>query len=443
MRIKEIKIEGLFDMFDHTIPLNMEERLSIIYGINGVGKTMVFKILNSLFNLDLINLIALSKAPFTRLIISYEDGETLTLLNEVKKIRIDFKGHKTIKSEFFTADIDKFFKKGSPDFEIISKITSDIPNLVRTSEGTYFETTTQELLEIDDVFERYSEMLSSPLPILNIPKSIKEALKSTALFFIQTQRLIMFQPKSNKYGDEMSFVKEDTVKFYSNRIGNVIQYKRKQRDKLSNELQQSLHKRILNNSVETAYTIEQLNESSAAIEKRIEELTEVGLLEGIQMDNFKVTENVDEVKRAILSVNIQDIQKTLAIFDDLYPKFQKFIEILNERRLSFKRIGLSEKGFIFTNDKGKVLNAHDLSSGEQHELVLLYLLLFRIPENSLILIDEPEISLHITWQKAFLDDMKDIIKLRNFDIVIATHSPAIINGNWDLTIKLGGNGESE
>ena len=167
------------------------------------------------------------------------------------------------------------------------------------------------------------------------------------------------------------------------------------------------------------------------------------MLEGIEMDNFKITEDVDAVKRAILAVNIQDIQKTLAIFDDLYPKFQKFIEILNGRRLSFKRIGLSEKGFIFTNDKGKVLNAHDLSSGEQHELVLLYLLLFKIPEDSLILIDEPEISLHITWQKAFLDDMKDIIKLRNFDIVIATHSPAIINGNWDLTIKLGGNGESE
>ena len=111
--------------------------------------------------------------------------------------------------------------------------------------------------------------------------------------------------------------------------------------------------------------------------------------------------------------------------------------------MSFKKISLSENGFTFTKDKGKILNANDLSSGEQHELVLLYLLLFKIPENSLILIDEPEISLHITWQKAFLDDMKDIIKLRNFDIVVATHSPAIINGNWDLTIKLDGHGENE
>ena len=443
MRIKEIKIEGLFDMFDHTIPLNMEERLSIIYGINGVGKTMVFKILNSLFNLDLINLIALSKTPFTRLIISYEDGDTLTLLNEVKKIKIDFKGNKTVKPESFIVNIDKLFKEDSSEFEIISRITRNIPNLLRMSNDRYMVKETREILEIDEVFERYPEVFSSSRSILSMPKSMNDVLKSTALFFIQTQRLIMFQSKSSKYRDEMRFEKEDSVKFYSNEIGNIIQDKRKERDKLSNELQQSLHKRILNNSVETAYTIDQLNESSAAIEKRIEELTEVGLLEGIQMDNFKVTENVDEVKRAILSVNIQDIQKTLAIFDDLYPKFQKFIEILNGRRLSFKRIGLSEKGFIFTNDKGKVLNAHDLSSGEQHELVLLYLLLFRIPEDSLILIDEPEISLHITWQKAFLDDMKDIIKLRNFDIVVATHSPAIINGNWGLTIKLGGNDESE
>jgi chromosome segregation ATPase len=37
MRIKEIKVEGLFDMFNHTITLNLEHRLTIVYGANGVG----------------------------------------------------------------------------------------------------------------------------------------------------------------------------------------------------------------------------------------------------------------------------------------------------------------------------------------------------------------------------------------------------------------------
>ena len=178
MRIKEIKIEGLFDMFDHTIPLNMEERLSIIYGINGVGKTMVFKILNSLFNLDLINIIALSKAPFTRLTISYEDGDTLTLLNEVKKIKIDFKGNKTVKPESFIVNIDKLFKEDSSEFEIISRITRNIPNLLRVSNDRYMVKETREILEIDEVFERYSEVFSSSRSILSMPKSMNEKQSS-------------------------------------------------------------------------------------------------------------------------------------------------------------------------------------------------------------------------------------------------------------------------
>jgi len=52
------------------------------------------------------------------------------------------------------------------------------------------------------------------------------------------------------------------------------------------------------------------------------------------------------------------------------------------------------------------------------------------------LIDEPEISLHITWQKEFLDDLLKIIKMQNFQVLIATHSPSIINGRWDLVYNL-------
>ncbi len=443
MRVKEIKIEGLFDMFDHTLSLKMEERLSIVYGINGIGKTMVFKILDSLFNLNLSNAMALSKAPFLKLIIAYQDGSFLTLLNKPKKLEIYFE--KNTIAEPYIISIEDIFNEESPTFEQISRIISrNIPALSQISGNRYRVRNTNDIIEIHEAFERYAEIFPSSLLNISVPQSLKDILSKTELFFIQTQRLIVFQPKLNHRSEtEISFEKENSVSLYSMEIANIIKTKIKERDKLSNDLQQSLHKRILSDNVQTDYTIKELNEISSTIEKRIEELKAVGLFEGIQMDNFKVTEDVDAVKRAILSVNIQDIQKTLAIFDDLYPKFQKFIEILNERRLSFKKIMLSENGFVFTNSKGKTLIANDLSSGEQHELVLLYLLLFKIPENSLVLIDEPEISLHIVWQKAFLDDMKDIIKLRNFDIVVATHSPAIINGNWDLTIKLDDNGENE
>jgi len=68
---------------------------------------------------------------------------------------------------------------------------------------------------------------------------------------------------------------------------------------------------------------------------------------------------------------------------------------------------------------------------------LLFELLFNAKENSLVLIDEPEISLHVVWQKEFLNDIQEIIKLQKIDIIIATHSPQIINNRWDLTVDLG------
>jgi predicted ATP-binding protein involved in virulence len=68
--------------------------------------------------------------------------------------------------------------------------------------------------------------------------------------------------------------------------------------------------------------------------------------------------------------------------------------------------------------------------------VLLYELLFRTSPNALVLIDEPELSLHVGWQVEFLRDLDRIIKLSSFDVVLATHSPQVINNRWELTQEL-------
>jgi predicted ATP-binding protein involved in virulence len=97
-----------------------------------------------------------------------------------------------------------------------------------------------------------------------------------------------------------------------------------------------------------------------------------------------------------------------------------------------------KEGFIFKTLDENQLSPTNLSSGEQHELVLLYELLFKVAPNSLILIDEPELSLHVGWQQQFLNDLQEITKLVEFDVLIATHSPLIINERWDLTVDLKG-----
>ena len=49
-RIKQISVKNLFGMFDHTISLNLDERITIIHGLNGFGKTAILRLLDTLFS---------------------------------------------------------------------------------------------------------------------------------------------------------------------------------------------------------------------------------------------------------------------------------------------------------------------------------------------------------------------------------------------------------
>jgi predicted ATP-binding protein involved in virulence len=414
MRVKEIRILGLFGMFDHVIPLNLDTHLSIIYGINGIGKTTIFKMLDYFFNIEKGNNISnLAKIVFNELSIEFTNNTVITVLNKEKNLEI------TLKKE--------------------NEVPSFWPLSLENLEKQKQETKGFKGLKLIDLLANKA---------FEFPKELSLFLKSINLFFIQTQRLFIFSKKSDAFDEKESIYTytKTSVEQYSKSISYLIKKKREEYEKLSETLQLSLGKRMSNKEINTNLDKEELHQIVVEVEQKRAELKAVGLLENTEEENFEIADDLEAVPKAVLSVNLQDMKTKLKVFDDLYTKLATFLDILNERRLSYKKIVISEKeGFTFVNDNHTTLQATDLSSGEQHELILLYLLLFRVSENSLILIDEPEISLHISWQKDFIEDMKDIIKLRNFDILVATHSPAIVNGQWDeLTINLNGkNGKNE
>ena len=168
-------------------------------------------------------------------------------------------------------------------------------------------------------------------------------------------------------------------------------------------------------------------------------LMESGLLDQESGLPFQVPtsiDDIDEAKASVLSVYVGDVSKKLAVFDELAKKIDLLRTIIN-RRFKHKRMFVGrDTGIRFTTDNGQPLDPTNLSSGEQHELIMLYELLFNVQEDSLILIDEPEISLHIAWQQEFLEGISEMVQLSNFDVLIATHSPQIINDRWDLTVEL-------
>jgi hypothetical protein len=106
-------------------------------------------------------------------------------------------------------------------------------------------------------------------------------------------------------------------------------------------------------------------------------------------------------------------------------RFSQTIELVNSI-LGGKRISRVEKGrVIVETEKGETHGLADLSSGEKQITLLLVEILRRIVPGSIILIDEPEISLHPAWQRGLVVALDKIIEQYDAQVIMATHSPEI------------------
>ena len=79
MRIVKISVTKLFGTFDHVIPLNLDERITIIHGKNGVGKTSLLKLINGFFNLKYSEIRAI---PFEEFRIDFDDHSFVIIAQE-------------------------------------------------------------------------------------------------------------------------------------------------------------------------------------------------------------------------------------------------------------------------------------------------------------------------------------------------------------------------
>ena len=139
-----------------------------------------------------------------------------------------------------------------------------------------------------------------------------------------------------------------------------------------------------------------------------------------------------------MTLYVEDVERKLRVLEDLASRLRLLLDSVNGKFWN-KRMRLDEEKRLAAENQGSQrLPLDSLSSGEQHELVLHYDLLFRVPSNTVVLIDEPELSLHVGWQKKFLSDLTAIVELSGLDAVVATHSPFIVGDRDDLMAGLGG-----
>ena len=115
--------------------------------------------------------------------------------------------------------------------------------------------------------------------------------------------------------------------------------------------------------------------------------------------------------------------------DKINERKNLFISLVNECFAETgKELSNDSTKLVFTKDNAIGIYPKELSSGEKQLLIILLTVLLERGEEYILMLDEPEISMHISWQYKLIDM---ILQLNpNVQILLTTHSPMIFSDGW-------------
>lgn len=387
----EINIEKLFGHFDYHFSIE-ENGITILTGPNGFGKSTIIHCIHAIGNSDLN---FFYEIKYDKIEISTQNkGRKLTIIQ--KNDSVLFNGREITKKGI------QFHRRGL----LSIRIEDSDENVDFTAERKFYK------------------------EILGIMKEI-----FGDAFFISEHRIIKSVANwGTRYSDKKKIEREwkESVQEIPQKLAGHMQEAEGNYAQKANELDSTFPERLF--AQKDGISEEDFHKNLKLMHDRVSKLQNNGFTQLRELRDM-------EFRR-------EDARALKVYFDDFNVKYQEFEGILNKlelfqdivgRRFQFKQMKISYmNGMKVVDDvSGKLIPLSRLSSGEKEILVLFYNLLFENADGGILLVDEPEMSLHIVWQRMFIDDLKKIAVLRNLTVIIATHSPQIINGNRNIQIDLG------
>ena len=336
-------------------------------------------------------------------------------------------------------------KKYSEILSLIDRVTP----LVRMNPYLWRLPMGDETFRTDEII-RYNESVRAAdiLEILAFPTHVSKAVGLARVRLVEAQRLFLwdmtakspFSLLQSEPRPSFRSVVEKRASDMSREIGKALQGYVSE----SQNLDASFIRRIVGSRLEAVASEEEIKKDLRDLDEERESFVQTGLIQKADQSSDVISEHEiedaiqDDVARRVLPIYAEAKRRELRVLGDINERIHLFKRILNSR-FTHKEIATDPDHGIRALDAETEapIPLSELSSGEQHELVLLYELLFEVKKGSVILIDEPELSLHVAWQKRFIPDIQEIQRLRGLKIVIATHSPQIINDKGDWVRELG------
>lgn len=453
LRVTRIRAEQLFERYDHEVELKLSDRVTIIHGPNGVGKTVLLRLTAALLSGRWIELI---KVPFKIFEVSLSDGSVVGATRSKEESK---EGPPFPDALFFRPRNGKEQRFSLPAnyseiTRIAARLESNIPFIARVGPDQFIDHRNAENLSAMEMLLKFPEYMEPGLrkkASLSEPEWLQTIKSRVGIHLIEAQRLLRLSSAQNEgrvalfqgagYVASPLGQYVETVKEYAKDLQGRIRDALTSYARQSQSLDQSFPERLLSAQVWSSFSVSDLQGRMKELEKQREKLKKIDLIGDTTSYPFDVStlEKATDAQRSVMTLYVADTAQKLGVLEDLARRVEILLENIN-RKFQHKTIQISkEKGLAAITPEGKQLDLNALSSGEQHELVLLYDLLFRVKANTLVLIDEPELSLHVTWQKSFLPDLLEIVAAARFDVLLATHSPFIVGDRNDLMVELRAN----
>lgn len=417
MKLESITIKKLFGTFNYRIDLNNAANPLIITGLNGYGKTTLLTIIDRAAHLDFLYFYSL---PFEEIKLDLEGNTTLNIISsKEKEIEDDDSDSNLDVSKVVTFDL----KVAQDAHSSLTLNKKTIKQSLRHMGYYYRERYEDYDIESRSFYESVKDSEHFYQYFQNNQESqlffmLLDGFKSE---FIQAQRIIKENPKQSPKGNK-EYVQE--IEHVSENLRKIL----REINFVYLQEAQQVDSRLIDNllSSDDSLSEEDYDKLKSQVQSNLDELKGFGLVNETQIKPY------DKAHAQILTVYLKSLKEKLQKYDNILPKLKIFSKQIANLSFVNKAVTCNPRnGLEVRADNGKSLDAKVLSSGEQNEIIMLFNMIFEVKDSSVLMIDEPEISLHVAWQNDFIKNLREIAESKNLQVIVATHSPQIIGSNWE------------
>lgn len=428
-RLNEITITGFKSRFATMNIRFTEQNVSVIYGDNGCGKTTLLNLIHAIFTQ---NDEELAKNSIESIKLFYtvvdDDGKVSNKRNVIKR-------HKQTDSYSWPDDSIRHFKSLSLG---VGRTLNSTDTPITTSEAFRFLSNNISQYNFIDKNVEPERLWDFSEDLIRTVKRYRSmhAMKKVNVRRFADKNLYLKSIKT----EEVVFLLLDTYRIARIRSSNGIQ----------NALFETLSSFIFNTSPEDFNSYSEkskhwlfesliINKSRIikALDTKDGNQAKIEIVDKLTKINSR--ESFDQiVSTPILFQLFTNMIDQLAIEESLLTSINEILYVFNSHLPPNKKLVVNEHA-VEVNVGTESHPISELSSGESQLLITLCMLVLRGQDKHVILIDEPELSFNIRWQRMFIDLVTAVVP--NAQVIVASHSPAVAGASkykTSMDIELGG-----